>query len=411
MPRPLTGLPDTGSTEEPGPRRGRGTGRWLPAAVALAALALPAGSAGQEGALLLDGGVSHSRAPSGSEVDPSTYGLGGLRLTWAPGQGGRLFASAYGGLSLDGASGDWGSLSAGGDAWTLLGEGFAAGVTGRVEAFAVGPPFEYRAVTADVRPRLSARVGDAWVSLRGRGGIGASRVEVHDDASLPPTVQATAPVDSDLWYWGGGPEVTVPAGPVRLGAGGHLYDSPGGGYAQGFVEAAGRVGRAQVTLDLRVWDTPEGSEVGGGVAVSVPLAGPWSVGGEVGRSDPDPLLRSPPGVRGGLVVTRRVAELGRDEPVPLYSVQRASGRGARVTFRLERPEADDVAVLGDFSGWEPVGMRRGDDAWTVEIRVAPGVHHFGFRVDGAWFVPEDAPGRTEDDWGRANATLVVEEGP
>jgi hypothetical protein len=234
-------------------------------------------------------------------------------------------------------------------------------------------------------------------------------VEIHDDASLPPTIQPTAPVSSDLWYWGGGPEVTVPAGPVTLGAGGHLYDSPGGGYAQGFAEASGRVGEARVTVDLRVWDTPGGGEVTGGLSVSVPLAGPWSAGGQAGRSDPDPLLRSPPGVRGGLVVTRRVAELGGDEVARLYSVEAAPGRGARVTFRLERRGAEAVTVLGDFSGWEPVRMRRDDDVWVAELRVEPGVHHFGFRVDGEWFVPEDAPGRTEDDWGRANATLVVEE--
>ena len=37
----------------------------------------------------------------------------------------------------------------------------------------------------------------------------------------------------------------------------------------------------------------------------------------------------------------------------------------------------------------------------------PGVYHFGFRVDGEWYVPEDAPGRVSDGYGQVNATLVV----
>ena len=36
-----------------------------------------------------------------------------------------------------------------------------------------------------------------------------------------------------------------------------------------------------------------------------------------------------------------------------------------------------------------------------------GAHHFGFLVDGEWFVPETATGRVSDEWGRVNATLVV----
>lgn len=43
----------------------------------------------------------------------------------------------------------------------------------------------------------------------------------------------------------------------------------------------------------------------------------------------------------------------------------------------------------------------------VEIPVESGAHHFGFLVDGEWFVPETATGRVSDEWGRVNATLLV----
>ena len=41
------------------------------------------------------------------------------------------------------------------------------------------------------------------------------------------------------------------------------------------------------------------------------------------------------------------------------------------------------------------------------VPVTPGVHHYGFRVDGEWYVPEGHSGNVPDEWGRMNATLVV----
>ena len=49
-----------------------------------------------------------------------------------------------------------------------------------------------------------------------------------------------------------------------------------------------------------------------------------------------------------------------------------------------------------------------DGRWAVELSVPEGTHHFGFLVDGDWFVPVDAPDTVPDEWGRRNATLVVE---
>ena len=45
--------------------------------------------------------------------------------------------------------------------------------------------------------------------------------------------------------------------------------------------------------------------------------------------------------------------------------------------------------------------------WVLEIPLLSGTYHFGFLVDGNWFVPEEAPGQVSDDWGQVNATIVV----
>ena len=78
-----------------------------------------------------------------------------------------------------------------------------------------------------------------------------------------------------------------------------------------------------------------------------------------------------------------------------------------VRFRVEDRAAQRVEVLGDFSGWEPQAMVQDGRDWVLEIPLAAGTYHFGFLVDGEWFVPEEAPGRVSDDWGQMNATVVV----
>lgn len=389
---------------------GRAAGGVLLAAL-LAVSAATSSATAQSDGLFLDGGVSHSRSPSGSEADPSTYGLAGLRASWSPTPRARLFANAYGGLSFEETAGDWGSVAAGGDVWAPVGDRYAVGVGARAEAFTVGAPFSFRAVTGELTPRLSVRLGSAWLSLAGRGAVGRSESEIEDAPELPPAFSPTGEVISDLWFAGGGPELRVPVGPARLQLGGHLYEADAGGYGQAFASVSGDVGPAVLRADLRIWDTPTGEEVTGGLTLSLPVSGGWT--GQAGgrRSNPDPLLQTAPNARGSFVVGRRLATFGGGDRdvVPLYRIREdGDAPGAAVRFRLRRPGAEQVRVLGDFTGWEPVPMERRDGIWTVELRVPPGVHHFGFRVDGRWYVPDDAPARSRDEWGRANATLVVE---
>jgi hypothetical protein len=382
-------------------------------ALALALLLLPSGGSAQSGGVFLDAGLSHSRSPSGSEADPSTYALGGLRARWSPADGrASLFANVYGGLSFEETAGDWGSLGAGGSVWTPVGDRYALSLEARADAFTVGAPFVFRALSGEIRPRASVRIGTAWLSLAGRGAVARSESEVRDVPDQPTGFVPTGEVTSDLWFAGGGPELRVPVGEASLELGGHLYDSDAGGYGQAFAALSGSVGPAVVGVELRVWDTPFEDEVTGGLTVSLPVSSGWTgyAGGR--RSSPDPLLQTAPSARGSFVVGRRLAAFGADgagEPISLYSVERRGEAGrATVRFRIRRPDAERVELLGDFTGWEPAEMERHDGVWRLELRIRPGVHRFGFRVDGEWYVPEEAPGRSRDEWGTPSATLVVE---
>lgn len=392
--------------------RGRATSAGplagLALAVALVAgLAAPAG-AQDSGAVHLDAGLSHSLAPSGSPADPSTYGLGGLRLDWAPAARTRLFGAAYGGLGFEDAAGDWGSASVGFDVWTPAGERLVLGLAGHAQAFTVAPPFEYRAVEGELRPRVGLRLGEVWLSLQGRGGVGASESEIPDDPVLPHGLSPTAEVTADLWYWGGGPGATLPVGSLDLTVSAHAYEARHGDYRRGRVALTGDAGPLELSVDVGVWETPADEALTGGLTVRVPLGDGAAVRSTARRARPDPLLGTPAAGQGSVTGSVRLARLGGEGDRPLYRVERDDAAGtATVTFALRRPDAGEVAVLGDFTDWEPVAMERREGAWTAELEVEPGVHHFGFRVDGEWFVPPDAPGRTPDDWGRVNATLVV----
>jgi hypothetical protein len=86
------------------------------------------------------------------------------------------------------------------------------------------------------------------------------------------------------------------------------------------------------------------------------------------------------------------------------------GESAKVLFHLDASSvrgAETVEVIGDFTGWSARPLRRDGGAWVGEVGVGPGLHHFGFLVDGEWFVPTGRSGNVPDEWGRMNATLVV----
>ena len=76
---------------------------------------------------------------------------------------------------------------------------------------------------------------------------------------------------------------------------------------------------------------------------------------------------------------------------------------------IEVPDGTrSVEVLGDFTLWDAVPMRRDGDRWVAEMEVPVGTHHYGFLVDDEWYVPDDTRDVVPDEWGRLSAILVIE---
>lgn len=55
-------------------------------------------------------------------------------------------------------------------------------------------------------------------------------------------------------------------------------------------------------------------------------------------------------------------------------------------FTVAAPGAQSVAVVGDFSAWQPINLfdHDGDGVWTVTVALPPGRYEYAFVVNGRW---------------------------
>lgn len=89
---------------------------------------------------------------------------------------------------------------------------------------------------------------------------------------------------------------------------------------------------------------------------------------------------------------------------------RAPGRGT-TRFVLVAPNAQHVALVGDFNLWNPESapMRRltGTDEWEIDLPLPAGRHAYAFVVDGDVTADPSAPRTAGDDYGRPNSVVLV----
>lgn len=82
-----------------------------------------------------------------------------------------------------------------------------------------------------------------------------------------------------------------------------------------------------------------------------------------------------------------------------------------VQFRLTYPNAQRVAVVGSFNGWDlsATPLRHiGGDIWVADIPLSAGRYVYQFVVNGHKRVPDPlAPNDPADDFGATNSVLTV----
>jgi hypothetical protein len=321
--------------------------------------------------------------------------------------GSGVFASFLAGRSLNEATGgNFFSLNLDGAAWWSLPRGWSGGLEVEGFGFEVGDPYPYRALGFEGGPAIRFATRNVTGAVRGVVGSGWSRAELVRTADGPPAI-----VEDGLWRYGATAEVLAGSRRILGGVSAGIHETVGGTYRSAGLRLLAGWGGPALELRVDAWQTPVGEEATGGLAFILPLGG-WSVRGFLGKTEPDPLtLAEPGGGAGGILLGRRL--VGRDPlppaSPPLHEVVGGGGEIPRVKIRVRPPrETREVQLLGDFTLWEPVAMDRDGGEWVVELPIPVGTHHFGFLADGAWFLPDDAPDTVPDEWGRSNATLVIE---
>jgi hypothetical protein len=104
------------------------------------------------------------------------------------------------------------------------------------------------------------------------------------------------------------------------------------------------------------------------------------------------------------VRSRRPAASAVDAPVDSHDPP--------VRFVFVAPTASNVAIVGDFNGWTPAGtaMRRtASGLWSIDLRLPPGRHTYGFVVDGVLVRDPNALDSADDDYGVPSSVVLVSE--
>ncbi len=67
-------------------------------------------------------------------------------------------------------------------------------------------------------------------------------------------------------------------------------------------------------------------------------------------------------------------------------ISRGLPASATNLFTVAAPGARDVAVVGDFSAWQPISLfdHDRDGVWSVTVALPPGRYEYAFVVDGRW---------------------------
>jgi hypothetical protein len=323
-------------------------------------------------------------------------------LAWTRSGATDLMAGVDGGAALTDERGDWISGYAGMWVRRSLTDRLSGGLTLEGRAFEVREPDRYDAVELRAEPELLGRWGGGGWSIRGIGRLAA--------VSWGPE---GADSRTDVWTAGAGVTLHHVVGRVRVELDGQIQHSDPGAWKGLGLSATAPLGPGPgvgtVRLDLRAWDTPVEEGQGSAVlSVALPLGGALRTFAAGGRSDPDPLLGTPAAGYATVGVSVDAVRLLDPPAPPVVRVLGApSTEGRRVRFTVRPGAAGAVEVLGDFSAWQAVPLRRAGETWSVEVELEPGLYHFGFRVDGRWWVPESTPGSGEDEWGRPTGTVVV----
>ncbi|MGH7575074.1 MAG: glycogen-binding domain-containing protein [Longimicrobiales bacterium] len=124
---------------------------------------------------------------------------------------------------------------------------------------------------------------------------------------------------------------------------------------------------------------------------------------------PRPFVVRPAYVAVSILFVLGAAVLAGRAPVAERGAERADAPRVFVHFRIDAPDAAEVRLAGDFTGWEPTYTLHETAAgvWSTIVPLAPGVHHYAFFIDGDHWVPDPHAAQVDDGFGGVNSRVAV----
>lgn len=79
-----------------------------------------------------------------------------------------------------------------------------------------------------------------------------------------------------------------------------------------------------------------------------------------------------------------------------------------IRFSISAPQAKNVALAGEFNGWDAQKMRKNKDGqWVANVELAAGHHEYKFIIDGQWQTDPDNDAFAINVHGTSNSVAVV----
>jgi 1,4-alpha-glucan branching enzyme len=101
----------------------------------------------------------------------------------------------------------------------------------------------------------------------------------------------------------------------------------------------------------------------------------------------------------------------RNQKSQANRVHGSTARQIDVVFALERPDAKEVYLCGDFNQWSPMTLRmlqwNADGHWEKRVTLPPGRYEYKFIVDGEWVHDAKARENAPNVHGSLNSVVKV----
>ncbi len=96
------------------------------------------------------------------------------------------------------------------------------------------------------------------------------------------------------------------------------------------------------------------------------------------------------------------------DPLPLPST--VASRKIPYRFVIYRPDADQAEIIGTFTQWKPVAMKKTghDGYWSLTLNLLEGEYQYSYLVeDGQQITDPTVQERIQDDFGGENSIITI----